>query len=197
MTRITSALVVAAVVCGVVTAAGPTAAAGEEASPTTAPRPEWEVFFAEDISIEEYSRQLDYFKIEVAAVKDNKIEYISKLSGRKPEKRLGRREEDERLYIGWKSGALEAVDRKLLAKARVNPQGKDILHYFPPDVQAAMEEAQRKYADRKPSQIKRTRFEIHPRAAGGYEFVVVEQQGHRPPSAGARARLLLNPPAED
>jgi hypothetical protein len=53
MTRITSALVVAAVVCGVVTAAGPTAAAGEEASPTTAPRPEWEVFFAEDISIEE------------------------------------------------------------------------------------------------------------------------------------------------
>jgi hypothetical protein len=171
---------------------------GEESGSLAAPRPHWEVLFAEEISPEEYARQLDFFKIEIAAVsKNNKIEYISKLSGRKPEKRVGRREEDARVYVGWKSGTLEAVDRKLFAKARINSQRKEILHFIPAESQALMEEAQRSYADRQPDEIERTRFEIHPRESGGYEFVVVEQDPRRRQRADTSARRLLNPPAEN
>jgi hypothetical protein len=199
MTRTIGFLLVIAVALRIATAAAPPEApSGEEPRSAASPRPEWEVIFAEGISIEEYSRQLDYFKIEVAAAaKDHKVEYISKLSARRPEKRLGRREEDERLYIGWKSGTLEAVDRKLLAKAQINSGDKEILHFFSAEIQDVMEAAEHEYAERKPSEIKRTRFAIRPKESGGYEFVVVEQDPIRPKSVGSSARRLLNPPAEN
>lgn len=163
----------------------------------SAPRPEWEVLFAEEISFEEYARQLDYFNIEIGAVaQDNKIEYISKLSERKPEKRVGRREEDDRLYITWKSGTLEAADRKLLGKARINVQRKEILHFIPAETQDLMEKAQREYADREVDEIKRTRFKVREKNSG-YEFVVVEQERRRPPGVGSSVRRVLNPSTED
>jgi hypothetical protein len=68
---------------------------------------------------------------------------------------------------------------------------------MPAETQAAMAAAERKYSDRDPREIKRTRFEIHKTDAGDYEFVVVEQDPQRPPSVGASARRLLNGVAED
>src|SRR5262249_44794226 len=66
---------------------------------------EWEIVFADEITVEEYARQMDYFKIEIGAVsKNGKIEIIAKVSQRKPEKRLANTETEYRLHIGWKMG---------------------------------------------------------------------------------------------
>ena len=69
-----------------------------------AERAEWEVSFPEEISLEEYARQIDFFKIEIAAVsKDGKAEYVAGVSQRKPVKRLGDKAADYRLHLGWKA----------------------------------------------------------------------------------------------
>lgn len=143
---------------------------------------EWEIFFDEEIMLEEYARQMDYFKIEIAAVsKNGKIEYISKVSQRKPEKRVGHTTADYRLHIGWKKGHLHAADRNLLAKAGIASADKELWHFFQTETQAQLAALERAYANRPPSEIKRTRFEVRPAAKGtGYEFVVIEQDPPKP-----------------
>ena len=138
---------------------------------------EWEILFADGITVEEYARQMDYFKIEIGAVsKNGKIEYISNVSQRKPEKRTGHVTAEYRPHIGWKKGQLHAADRKLLAKAGIASADKELWHFFEAPTQARLAELERAYANRVAGEITRTRFEIRPAAKGeGYEFVVVEQ----------------------
>jgi hypothetical protein len=141
---------------------------------------EWEVVFPDDTAAEEYARQLEYFKIEIAAVSpDGRVEYISRLTDRKPVKHVGNRGDDSRRYLGWKSGKLHAADRRLLGQAGISTNRKELTHYFPPDVQRVMEQLERAYGGRKSSEIRRTRFEIHPVEPDRYEFVVVEQDPPR------------------
>lgn len=143
---------------------------------------EWEIVFPDDTTPEEYARQLDYFKVEIAAVSDDgRVEYISRVADRKPLKHVGKRDDDPRRYLGWKSGKLHAVDRRLLTKAGINTNRKVLTHYFPAEVQHVMEQLERAYAEREPREIRRTRFEIRPLQNGGYEFVVVEQDPPREP----------------
>jgi hypothetical protein len=146
-----------------------------------AERAAWEVTFPDDITMEEYARQLDYFGIEIAAVSpDDKVESIARVSQQKPQKRVGRRADDERLYIGWKSGTLHAADRRLLLRAGINSNRKELIHYFPAETQRRMQQLERAYAGRDPREIHRTRFEIRKLAADdGYEFVVMEQDPPR------------------
>ncbi len=146
-----------------------------------AERADWEVTFPDDITVEEYARQLDFFKIEIAAVSaDDKVEYVTRVSQPKPEKRVGRRADDERLYIGWKSGTLHAADRRLLLKVGISSNRKELIHYFPAETQRLMQQVERAYAGRDPRDIHRTRFEIRKLATDdGYEFVVAEQDPPR------------------
>jgi hypothetical protein len=143
----------------------------------SAARPEWEILFDDGIETDEYARQTDYFKIEIGALsKNGKVEYISKVAGRKPELRTGFVDDDERLRIGWKKGNLAAADRKLLAKAGVKTKDKELVHFLSAETQEHMKDLEHKYAARKPEEIRRTRFRIRAKAQGkGYEFLVVEQ----------------------
>ncbi|MBI3837612.1 MAG: hypothetical protein HY288_06730 [Planctomycetia bacterium] len=158
---------------------------------------EWEILFEEGITAEEYAKQLDYFKIEVGAIsKKGKIEYISKVANPKPERRIGQKTTDYRMSIGWKTGTLHAADRKLLAKAGINSEGKELWHFFPTEVQVQLGALQRSYAKRDPSEIKRTRFQIRPKEqGGGYEFVVVEQDPPKPTDSQSK-EASLNTPGE-
>jgi hypothetical protein len=180
-----------------VAAAPPTRVDKQPAKSAHQPRGgEWEVVFADDITVEEYARQLDYFKIEIAAVsKNGKIEYISNVSQRKPEKRLGHTTADYRLHIGWKKGQLHAADRKLLAKAGISSGDKELWHFFQTETQAQLATLERTYADRSPSEIKRTRFEIRPADKGdGYEFVVIEQDPPKPSQPESTSASSPNQP---
>lgn len=141
------------------------------------PRADWELSFPDDISVVEYARRLDYFGIEIAAVStQGKVEYIARAGQPKPVKRVGMLADDPRLYLGWKTGELVAADRKLLAKAHIHTQGKELWHFFPAATQQRMAEAERAHAQRNPQEIRRTRFEIRPgQAEGSYQFVVIDQ----------------------
>ena len=162
-----------------------------------AERAEWEISFPDEISLEEYARQLDFFKIEIAAVSsDGRVEYISHVSELKPEKHVGQEADDPRLYIGWKSGTLHAVDRRLLLRAGINSNRKEIRHYFPEETQRVMKQIERAYASRDPREIVRTQFEIRPLESGeGYEFVVAEQDPPRE-SASKAASSSRNQPID-
>ncbi len=162
----------------------------------SAARPEWELLLDDDVTAEEYARQIDYFKIEVGAVsKNGKIEYATNVGGPKPDKRVGFTETEYRLRIGWKSGALHAADRKLLAKAGIVSTGKDLWHYFPIDVQKQLQDLEVNYAGRKPEEIRRTRFRIRPKTKG-YEFVVLEQDPPKPIEKSPSANESLNQPSK-
>jgi hypothetical protein len=184
--------------CAALAAWQDTAQSGDApADSRSAARPEWELLFDDDVTALEYARQLDYFKIEIGAVsKNGKIEYIAKVSQRKPERRVGYAESEYRLRIGWKRGALVAADRKLLAKAGINSQGKELWHYFPIDVHKQLAELERDYAGLAPGRIRRTRFQIRPKGdGGGYEFVVLEQDPPKGAQQSASPARSLNQPA--
>lgn len=160
------------------------------------PRSEWEITFEDGISADEYARQLDFFKIEVAAAaKDGSIDYIWDLLKRKPQKRAGSNKTDYRVYIGWRKGNLYAADRRLLTRAGVSSEGKELRHYLPTAVEAQLAALERDYAGREVTQIRRTRFALRPNDKGdGYEFVVIEQDPPRPTSP--RPRNSENQPRE-
>ena len=110
-------------------------APAEERAPDAAQAPRvkltrrtvWEIVFPDGISVQEYARQLDYFKIELAAVaKGGRAEYLFKVSSRKPEKRIGDATRDDRWRIAWVKGTLDAADRSLLSKAGINLKGTQI-----------------------------------------------------------------------
>jgi hypothetical protein len=159
-----------------------------QAQPTTgvevapAHEKEWEIYFEDGIDPEEYARRLDFFSIEVAAIsKDGRVDYISDLTKPKPAKRQGERGDDPRLYIGWKSGSLHAVDRRLLRKAGIASNDKTLTHYFPREVQEQMHQLELEYANHHPREIELTRFQIRPRENDdGYQFVVIEQKPPKP-----------------
>jgi hypothetical protein len=156
---------------------------------TAAERPEWEIVFPADISDDEYARQLDHFGIEIAAIsKPGKIEIISGLTQSKPARRTTATGSEHRLWIGWKSGTLNAVDRRLLRKAGIGSQDKQLVHYLSPSLQKQLEILEERYAGRTRRDIRRTQFAIRAKPdAPGYEFVVVEQDPPKPPPDGAQA----------
>lgn len=158
----------------------------------------WEIEFEDGLNTEEYARQIDFFKIEIGAVsKKGKIEYISRVTRPKPDKHVGDARSDYRLRIGWKKGTLHAADRKLLSKAGINSEGKDLFHYFPIEVQVQLADLERAYAKREPGDIRRTRFLLKPKTkADGYEFVVVEQDPPKPkePAPASLNQPSVNPP---
>ncbi len=169
------------VVCAILFASAPLLAEEPKGQVTRVAEPiEWEIVFPDDTTPEEYARQLDHFKIEIAALSDDgRVEYISRVADRKPLKHVGKRDDDPRRYLGWKSGKLHAIDRRLLGKAGISSNGKELTHFFPAETQALMEQLERAYGKREAREIRRTRFEIRPLSGGGYEFAVIEQDPPR------------------
>jgi hypothetical protein len=145
----------------------------------------WEITFADGLDAEEYARQLDYFKIEIAAVaRDGTVDYIWNLAKSRPDRRTGKQLDDDRLRIGWKTGTLANVDARLLRKAGVTIKGKELLHFFPDAVQDELQKLEQQYAGRKREEIRRTLFRIRPaKKQGHYHFEVVEQV---PPKQSSR-----------
>ena len=108
---------------------------------------------------------------------------------------MGHTTTEYRLHIGWKTGQLHAADRKLLAKAGIASGDKELWHFFQAETQAHLASLERAYANRPPSEITRTRFEVRPAAKGeGYEFVVVEQDPPKPSESQSTAASSPNQP---
>lgn len=134
----------------------------------------WEILFAEGGTLEEYAKQLDYFGIELGIVGGESVTYVNQLSSSTPARRDGPGEEEKRLYMSWRQGNLKRADQELLGRAGVSGEGKLVVQFYPPDIENRLAQMELAFANRKPEEIRRTRFGVRS-AGGGYEFYVIDQ----------------------
>lgn len=141
------------------------------------PRAErWFVRFLEDVSLEEYARQLEYFGIELGAVfPDGRLVILSDLAAERPSKRVVRTGKGEnRLYMTWRGGRRKEADVELFQKAGVEAGRAVILHFYPPETERILVRLERNYAGRPVDEIRRTYFAVR-RDGRGYRFEVIRQ----------------------
>lgn len=138
----------------------------------------WEIEFPEGNTLEMYARQLDYFGIELGILlPDGKVVYAFHFTRPKPDSRTGSAEAEKRYYLTWRRGRdrLIAADRELLARAGIPAEGKIIIKFLPPKVEAELAALEKQYADQRgEKRIRKTVFRIRPEGQG-YAFLVSEQ----------------------
>ena len=137
----------------------------------------WFVKFGERASLEEYAKQLDFFKIELGALlPDGRLAYLSSLTSPIPQVRYVQSGSDEaRLYMTWQGGDRRAADAQLFAKANVVVRGDTIIfHFYPKAMENTLAQLELAYRNRSVKQIRRTYFAVEP-AGAGYQFSVFRQ----------------------
>lgn len=150
---------------------------GGEGIPERIPRTErWEIRFARE-NLQSYAKQLDYFRIELAMLgDDNRVHYASNVSEASPQKKTQSPELEDRLYMTWRSGPLQAADRELLSRAEISAKNGIILQFYPPEVENALSQIELAFAGaRSINQIRKTIFGIKQQAEE-YSFYVIEQK---------------------
>jgi hypothetical protein len=136
----------------------------------------WEVMFSQ-ATLNDYARQLDSFKIELAVLQpDNKIIYAFNLAKPRPDTRIVANPalNEKRYYLTWRTGEMQQADRDLLAKAGIDPGERLILKFLPKEVELNLMGLERAFNDLTPKDIKKTRFGVQP-DGGGFKFYVLEQ----------------------
>lgn len=133
----------------------------------------WEVYF-EGNSLAVYARQLDSFGIELAVLlPGNRVSYALNLAKSRPDTRMGPADEEKRYYLTWRGGELQQADRELLGRAGIESQGRIILKFLPPAVEATLQDLEEKFKDSDPDRNRKTRFGIRPQG-DGYAFFVID-----------------------
>jgi len=137
----------------------------------------WELVYDRQQTLDEYARQLDFFRIELGAIHgSNRISYVSSLAAAAPNRKVETGGNDPRLYMIWRGGDRRRADLALLRKAGVSEGDVKIaLQFIPPDVEQQMAVLERDFANRPAEMIRQTRFGIRP-AGDGYEMFVIDQQ---------------------
>lgn len=140
-------------------------------------------FVAKDLA--QYSKQLDSFGIELAAIggEIQGIHYAADLAS-KPITRHGPSRDEKRLYFMWTSSSpLANFDKQLLQKAGVDLQKRMILKFIPLNLENLMAHLELEYAKGRGissvTQISETVFESK-QSEGGYQFEVVSQAYRKP-----------------
>ena len=118
-----------------------------------AERPEWEIRFADDLTSSEYARQIDYFKIEIAAVprRSGAIEYIREVTQPQAARSTsGNCDDDNRLRIKWlEEGTLARRRPQAAGQGRHQQPGQGAVALSSRrDVRATLERLEREYAGR-------------------------------------------------
>ncbi len=150
---------------------------GPPAPPDDVPRGErWEIRY-EASSLRSYARQLDFFEIELGAVGEKPlVDYVSHLSKDSPTTRSARGSDEKRLYLTWRGGRLQAMDRALLENAGVDVEGRIQLQFYPRKVEDTLARLESEYAkDGRIEKLRKTVFGVRP-TNDGFEFYVVEQR---------------------
>lgn len=148
----------------------------------------WELKFAAR-DIKAYASQLDYFKIELAAIGGGikTVDYATNFSGT-PVKRSGSRDDEKRLYFMWRQqGVLQQYDLQLLQKAGVPSAGRKSIRFLTEELEKQLATLEKTYAvtalkrDVKAREFAKTVFECRPLAGGKFEWVILEQKYRNPP----------------
>ena len=136
----------------------------------------WEIRY-EAASLERYVKQLDYFGIELGAVGGKRlVDYVAKLATSKPVARSGEGSAEGRLYLTWRGGKLEALDRQLLQKAGVDVSGRVVMQFYPPAIEDMLARLESEHTkDGRVDQLRKTIFGVRV-FDESYEFFILEQR---------------------
>ena len=137
----------------------------------------WQVRFA-SADLTAYAKQLDFFKVELAAMGGGKelVDYAAQLSQPQPSRRSGNSAQEKRLYMTWRSGEMIEADKDLLTNAGIDINGRVILQLYPSETEALLAELEQKQLGTHAlKDVRRTVFGIREQAQA-YEFYVVAQE---------------------
>jgi hypothetical protein len=136
----------------------------------------WSIIFNPGQTIEEYARQLDALRVELAVVEPpNQLEYVSNFSRAEPIKRFGNGRNDNRLYFLWQGSGRKGSDIALLQKARINVGDRVVLQFYPREAEERLAQLEVRYRGRQPAEIRVTRFTVVP-SGNSYDFQVMAQE---------------------
>ena len=142
----------------------------------------WELTFAAK-GKKDYGKQLDFYKIQLAAFGGggpNQIDMVSNLST-SPRKSVNPKPEtEERLYFSWKlSNPLLQFDRQFLGEAGIPYAGRNVIRFIPKELENQLAQIEKEYCESKgkkfPHDIAKTIFESQA-SGSGYEFQLVSQR---------------------
>ncbi len=139
----------------------------------------WEIVFESGMTEDEYSRQLDFFKIELGVIVGGKLHKVSRLAARVPAVVYDASVGPER-YFRWRDEARRLTDLRLLKKVHDLPLADDtiVLHFYPLETQIRLIQLERQYAaDHGRNDLKlvaKTKFVVR-RTENGYDFDVAKQ----------------------
>ncbi len=135
----------------------------------------WVVRFDES-TLDEYAKQLDFFKIELGALfPDGRLVMITNMAAAKPtvrETRSGKGE--QRLYFRWRGGGRQKVDNDLFKKAGIASDNAMILHFYDPNTENLLANVEQQYRNRKTTEIRKTYFAVR-KEGNNYRFSVTSQ----------------------
>ncbi len=146
----------------------------------------WELrFSARDLK--GYASQLDFFKIELAAIGGGytDVDYAKDLSGT-TKSRKGKGEQEKRLYfMNRREGPLLKYERDLISKAGIPVAGRQILKLIPKELEDELAVLEKTRAvkergnDVKAKEFAKTIFECQPGDTQGFRWVVIELRYRR------------------
>jgi hypothetical protein len=154
--------------------AGPPGPGDQDGVP---PWERWEIRF-DPQTIAEYSRQLDFFQIELAVAGGGSavVTYVTNVSNTKPTVRTGSPKDEKRLRFMHRSGALREADRKLVNKAGVDPTDKVVVQFYSQPMYETLRSLENVQMGSRPlSEVRQTSFGVR-ETAGKYEFFVISQE---------------------
>lgn len=135
----------------------------------------WFVTFADQSSITEYARQLDFFGIELAALyPEGKIVFLSNLSKTVSKRTAESGKGETRLYMTWQGGSRRLADMELLKKNGVDTTNTVVMQFYSKETETMMAQLELDYGKRKVDEIRRTYYAIEPDGTG-YRFRVNRQ----------------------
>lgn len=136
----------------------------------------WEIHFDAG-NLKEYARQLDAFGVELAVLdKSGVVHYALHFTKPKPDRKSKSPELEDRLYMSWRGGALQAADRQLLARAGIEVGERIMLQFYPAATENELALREKQYArGRDVNEIRKTIFGVR-RKGDGFEFFVIDQR---------------------
>ncbi|WP_437191929.1 hypothetical protein [Planctomicrobium sp. SH527] len=136
----------------------------------------WFIRFADEVSLDHYANQLDFFGIELGALfPDGKLIYLKQLKNSVPDARtVMTGGQESRLYMTWQGGSRKEADLNLFKKANIDASNALIFHFYPQQTEQMLLQQEINFAGRKPIEIQRTYFGVVPKGSG-FEFSVIRQ----------------------
>lgn len=136
----------------------------------------WSIVYNPGQTPDEYARQLDALKVELAVVSGpNQLTYVSNFSAATPTTRRGSGHGDDRLYFLWQGRGRKASDVALLQKAGIEVGDGVVIQFYPKQVENTLAQLEVRYRGKQPAEIRVTRFSVVPKG-DGYGFTVLAQE---------------------